>query len=347
MSALLIGLLVGVVVALGVVGLFWPGWGIVPRWRRATRSAERVRIEDTLKHLYVSEVTGVVPNIQSVAGVARLTADEAAEVLQGLQSRRLIALEPDGIRLTAPGRELGLNVLRAHRLWERYLADQTGYPEIEWHGRAEAYEHRLSPAQTDTLSARLGHPTHDPHGDPIPTAEGELPRQAGVPLTAASLDEPLRIVHIEDEPEVVYAQLVAEGLHPGMQVRVTEISPQRVCLWADGDEHVLAPMVAANLSVVSLPRAVRVEERVGEPLSSLKPGEEGKVLLLSRRCRGQERRRLLDLGVLPGTVIRAEMRSPNGDPTAYRIRDALIALRAEQAEVIRVQRLPQPTAAAT
>jgi Fe2+ transport system protein FeoA len=54
----------------------------------------------------------------------------------------------------------------------------------------------------------------------------------------------------------------------------------------------------------------------------------------------------LDLGVLPGTVIRAEMRSPNGDPTAYRVRDALIALRAEQAELIRIERLPAPAAAA-
>jgi DtxR family Mn-dependent transcriptional regulator len=306
----------------------------------------QIRREDALKHIQQCEISDYAPTVHSLAGALGVAANEAAEILAELQAGRLLQLERGEIRLTTAGRKLAIQVVRAHRLWERYLADQTGYPEVEWHGRAEAYEHRLSPAQTDTLSAQLGYPTHDPHGDPIPTAEGELPRQAGVPLTTASPDEPLRIVHIEDEPEVVYAQLVAEGLHPGMQVRVTEISPQRVCLWADGDEHVLAPMVAANLSVVPLPRAARVEERVGEPLSSLKPGEEGRVLLLSRRCRGQERRRLLDLGVLPGIVIRAEMRSPNGDPTAYRIRDALIALRAEQAEVIRVQRLPQPTPAA-
>jgi Fe2+ transport system protein FeoA len=67
---------------------------------------------------------------------------------------------------------------------------------------------------------------------------------------------------------------------------------------------------------------------------------------ISRRCRGAERRRLLDLGVLPGTVIQAEIRSPNGDPTAYLVRDALIALRAEQAEFIRIERMPTPVAAA-
>jgi DtxR family Mn-dependent transcriptional regulator len=337
-------LLMAALVGLGCL-LFWPGRGLAPAWRRGRRMTRRIRREDALKHIQQCEISGHTPTLHSLAGALGVAANEAAEILAELQAGRLLELEGGEIQLAPAGRKLAMQVLRAHRLWERYLADRTGYPETEWHGRAEAYEHRLSPAETDTLSAQLGHPTHDPHGDPIPTAEGEMPRQAGVPLTAASLDEPLRIVHIEDEPEVVYAQLVAEGLHLGMQVRVTENSPQRVCLWADGDEHVLAPMVAANLSVVPLPRAVRVEERVGEPLSSLRPGEEGKVLLLSRRCRGQERRRLLDLGVLPGTVIRAEMRSPNGDPTAYRIRDALIALREEQAEVIRVERLPQPTVA--
>jgi len=338
-------LLMAVLVGLGCL-LFWPGRGLVSTWRRGRRMTRQIRREDALKHIQQCEISDYPPTVHSLAGALGVAANEAAEILAELQAGRLLQLERGEIRLTTAGRTLATQVLRAHRLWERYLADQTGYPEVEWHGRADAYEHRLSPAQTDTLSARLGHPTHDPHGDPIPTAEGELPRQMGLPVTAAILDQPLRIVHIEDEPEVVYAQLVAEGLHPGMQVRVTEISAQRVCLWADGDEHVLAPMVAANLSVVPLPRAARVEESAGEPLSSLKPGEEGRVLLLSRRCRGQERRRLLDLGVLPGTVIRAEMRSPNGDPTAYRIRDALIALRAEQAEVIRVQRLLQSTPAA-
>ena len=80
---------------------------------------------------------------------------------------------------------------------------------------------------------------------------------------------------------------------------------------------------------------------MGEPLSALRPGEAGRVLAISRRCRGAERRRLMDLGVVPGTVVGVEMRSPNGDPTAYRIRDAFIALRAEQAEGIRVRRVPE------
>ena len=346
MAAWLVGLIVGVVVALGVVGLFWPGWGLLPRWRRATRTAQRARTEDTLKHLYESEINGAGSSIQSVAGAVGLSGDEAAEVLQGLQIRRLIAMERDGIHLTASGRELGLHVLRAHRLWESYLADRTGFPEAEWHGLAHDLEHGLSSAEVEALSARLQHPIHDPHGDPIPTVDGEITAQPGVPLTTAPLDQPLRILHVEDEPKAVYAQLVAVGLHPGMPVRLVEVSPHRVRLAAGGAEHALDPLAAASVSVTPLAPGKPGDEPAGEPLGALRLGEEARVLSITRRCRGLERRRLLDLGVLPGTVVRAEMRSPNGDPTAYRVRGALIALRAEQAEAIRVQRLPERAAAA-
>jgi len=346
MTTLLVGLILGLAIALGIIGLFWPGWGLVSRWRGATETAERVRVEDTLKHLYESEVNGVMPSMQSVAGAARLSVDAAADVLQGLQSRRLIEMERDGIRLTETGREMGLHVLRAHRLWEAYLADHTGFPEPEWHGRAHDLEHGLSAADVHALSARLQHPTHDPHGDPIPTAEGEFAAQQGMPLSTAPVDQPLRILHMEDEPKAVYAQLVAVDLHPGMPVRLVEASPEHVRLVAGGSEHILAPLVAASVLVEPLAEERAAEAPAGEPLSALRPGDSGRVVTISRRCRGAERRRLLDLGVLPGTVIRAELRSPNGDPTAYRVRDALIALRAEQAELIRIERLPAPAAVA-
>ena len=156
-----------------------------------------------------------------------------------------------------------------------------------------------------------------------------------MPLTALAVDTPGRIVHVEDEPDVVYAQLVAEGLHPGQPVRVVEVTPQRVRFWANGDEHVLAPMLAANISVV--PLAVPDETvHADGTLADLALGAAAEVVGISRSCRGSERRRFLDLGIVPGTVVSAELRSPGGEPTAYNIRGALIALRREQAERINV-----------
>jgi len=100
---------------------------------------------------------------------------------------------------------------------------------------------------------------------------------------------------------------------------------------------VLAPVVASNVSV--MPIVAPVPEEAFERLSSLDLGQEARVTGLSALCRGVERRRLLDLGVVPGTVVSAELRSPGGDPTAYRIRGAMIALRRVQADLVHVQRL--------
>jgi DtxR family Mn-dependent transcriptional regulator len=331
--------LLGSTTALGAAILLWTCSRLSRRLRRAGRKARRKRMEDVLKHLYESEIELVAPNLRMIAGATHLSGDETAAVLQDLQSRRLIEIESEGIRLTASGRELGLNVLRAHRLMESYLADHTGFPEAEWHNRAHDLEHGLSVAEVDALSARLQHPTHDPHGDPIPTSSGEFSTPQGIPLPTAPLDSLLRIVHVEDEPAAVYSQIMAVGVHPGMLVRLTEASPRRVRLLAGWNEHVLAPLVAANVTVQPVDRESAQEPPEGVPLSSIGPGEGGRVVALSPRCRGAERRRLMDLGILPGTAIFAEIRSPNGDPTAYRIRDALIALREEQAEMIQVERL--------
>ncbi len=75
-----------------------------------------------------------------------------------------------------------------------------------------------------------------------------------------------------------------------------------------------------------------------DPLSTLNPGEKATVVRISAACRGIERRRLLDLGIIPGTIVEAEMKSPSGDPTAYRIRDTTIALRKEQSNQIHISR---------
>ena len=145
-------------------------------------------------------------------------------------------------------------------------------------------------------------------------------------------------MHIEDEPEAVYAQLIAEGLALNMRLRVVSKSSERIQLEAEGEDHVLAPVVAANLSVVPIEATEAGPAGAGENLAALLPGQRAVVTEIAPSCRGLTRRRLLDLGVLPGSTVEAEMQSPGGDPTAYRIRGALIALRREQAELIQIER---------
>jgi DtxR family Mn-dependent transcriptional regulator len=193
----------------------------------------------------------------------------------------------------------------------------------------------LTPEQTEALAATLGHPTHDPHGDAIPNADGTLEGDEGQSLNAVDPETPLLITHIEDEPEMVYRQLVALGLRPGMRAFVIDKSATRIRFWADGNEQILAPVLAENISVKPLPEFRTADLVEEEFLSGLRPGERTRVVGLSPACRGPERRRLLDLGFVPGTVVEVDMVSPAGDPTAYRVRGAVVALRREQANLIR------------
>ncbi len=329
-----------VAAALATLGglLFWPRRGLVARRRRARRQSARIYREDALKHIHTLEMNGRRPTVQSIAGALQLGLNEAAALIGAMETDGLLAHEGDTPRLTPTGRAAALHIIRAHRLWEHYLAEETGYGAADWHALAEEREHGLSAAELDELAARLGHPVFDPHGDPIPLTGNGLASPVGEPLTALPPDTPARIVHLEDEPEAVYAQLVAEGLAPGMVIRVTAATAERVRFWANGDEHVLAPLVAANVFVRPLPPQEQSAPSDGLSLAALRLGQSAEVVALSPSLRGRERRRLLDLGLLPGTRVTAELRSPAGDPTAYRIRGAVVALRAEQAKQVRVTR---------
>lgn len=321
-----------------LLGAFaWPRYGLWSRWRRARQLASRCQREDLLKHILKCEANGRVPTVDSIAGALQITTGDAADLLAELEDRGLLSSDEGRLRLKPGGRELALHIVRAHRLWESYLAEQTGVSEAEWHSRAERQEHLISLQQADALAAQLGHPTRDPHGDVIPSADGDLPAEPGQPLTAAPLDQPVLISHVEDEPETVYAQLTAQGLRPGMKACVIEKSANRIRFWADGTEHVLAPVLANNISVVPLPETQLKDLLEEEFLSGLKPGQRARVLGLSPACRGPERRRLLDLGFVADTVVEVEMISPGGDPTAYRVRGSVVALRREQASLIRIR----------
>ena len=319
--------------------LFWPHRGYYWRAQRVRRLGGRALLEDALKHLYNFEYRSQPASVESLGGALEVSQNEAADLLVRAEERGLVKAEGAVIRLTPMGRSYALRIIRVHRLYEHYLSEETGVTEEDWHRLAEEREHDLDDADVDQLAFEMGNPAYDPHGDPIPTADGEIAPQRGVPLSEAEVGTPVTVVHVEDEPEAVYAQIVAEGLQPGVRLDLIEITPERVRFWANGTECTLAPMIASNVAVVSSTGPVEDEEdEFQDTLAVLRPGESGEVVRISRRCRGLARRRLMDLGILPGTEILAEMISPSGDPTAYRIRGATVALRKEQAAQIQSNR---------
>jgi len=342
MSDPLVSLVIGIVLVVMGIALFWPERGLVSRWRAVRQLTARVLQEDALKHIQKLDFSGQTATFQGVAGALGVDLNQAIEVIAELERLGLVLHEGERLRLSNEGRQVAMNVIRAHRLWEQYLAEHTGFRQSEWHSQAERFEHHFTPEELDELAGSLGNPLYDPHGDPIPSKEGQVFDHDAVLLTDLAVGEIARIVHVGDEPETVAAQIEAEGLLPGMIVRVSERTSHRVKFWTNGEEHVLAPIVALKISVVRLADAGVEIEQPGIPLTQLTTGQTGRVVNLSPRLRGAERRRLMDLGLLPGTLIEAEFSSPIGDPVAYRIRDSLIALRSEQARCIQVELLPEP-----
>ena len=332
-----VALVVFAVLAFLAAALFWPTRGIIDRTRRLTRLDERVRIEDALKHLTNTELSGLRATIESVGGALEISRGRTVQLLTLLTSKGLVHLDGDALALSADGRSYGMRILRAHRLLERYFADRTGMAPGEWHDRAEREEHALTEAEAERLALSMGDPLVDPHGDPIPSRTGVVPPRTGFALAELPAGTAGTVVHVEDEPREVYDRLRALGLHPGVPVKVLETRPDGVHLLVAGSEVSLDSALEANVTVE--PVAERQTHTVlMERLDALQTGERAFVEGIAPAVQGPERRRLLDLGIVPGTEITAELRSAGGDPIAYRIRGALIALRKTQAAGIYVRR---------
>jgi DtxR family Mn-dependent transcriptional regulator len=322
-------------VFLALVSLGFLAW-VLPRLyreRRATR--DRQRLEDALKHLFEVEYRGRLGTLASIGGALGLRGAAVVGVVTRMQSQRLIEARGQEFALTPDGARLALQVVRAHRLLERYFADEARLPLQQVHHAAERQEHSLTPADVDRLSAALGHPAFDPHGDPIPTREGVVAPAAGTPATSWPRGTLGRIVHLEDEPEISFAQIVAEGLRVGQFIRVLDADADHVSMTDGEREFRLAPAVAANVFLAAADRAGWPERVVR--LSDLADDQIAEVVTLDEACQGFSRRRLMDLGFTEGARIRPALRTFVGDPRAYEVRGTTIALRRDQASQVLVR----------
>jgi DtxR family Mn-dependent transcriptional regulator len=303
-------------------------------FRKDSPEANRVRMEDALKHLLDCDESGRGATVDSLAGSLGKSRKHAAEVLGHLRGRGLASAAGDSHHLTDDGRAYALQVVRTHRLYETWLARETGTPPENWHREAHKAEHRLQPEEVDALADRLNNPRFDPHGDPIPTREGHLPKRSLESLASWPDGVPARIVHIEDEPESLFRQAGALGLAPGTRFDgIRHHGDGSAECRVEGRTMTVPAAVSALIHLTEI-TPEEIQPDCLRRLSDLPIGGEALVYALAPSCAGAERRRLLDLGVVPGTRIRCEFASPFGSPRSYDIRGALIALRDHQADRI-------------
>ena len=182
--------------------------------------------EDYLKTIYELERDGAPAGTNEIAARLAIAPASVSGMVRRLADQGFVEHEPyRGVRLTDSGRVNALRMLRRHRILECYLTAVLGYQWDDVHDEAERLEHAASDELIERMAAALGHPTVDPHGAPIPTADGEVDERRHRTLADLAIGIPARVVRMADE-DGSFLRYVAElGVKPGAAIEVTGRAP--------------------------------------------------------------------------------------------------------------------------
>lgn len=213
-------------------------------------------VEDYLKAIYVLQSEGETASTTNIAKALDVSSASVTNMLKRLAKMNLLEHESyKGAKLTAAGDKIALEVLRHHRLLELYLKEVMGYSWDEVHDEAENLEHHISEQFEDRIAELLNHPTHDPHGDPIPTKDGVMPEMAQLSIVQAEEKVPYIIGRVKDQDPELLRYLEKIGVIPGVKIEVIEKTPfngpVKVKLEKD-QEQTLGHAVASEVYLVEV-----------------------------------------------------------------------------------------------
>jgi DtxR family Mn-dependent transcriptional regulator len=220
----------------------------------ADRRRPSEAIEDYAKAIYALEQRAGEPvTTNALAERLDVTPASASAMVKKLDELGLVTHKPyKGVRLTKAGRKVALEVMRHHRLLELYLTEAFDMPWDQVHAEAEKLEHVLSEELEELIAAKLGDPTVDPHGDPIPTRDGAIDEPRTRSLADLEAGERARFLRVSDSDPEMLRYLAERDIRPGQALEVLDKQPFGGPLWVsfDGSEHALGGGLA---------RAMRVE----------------------------------------------------------------------------------------
>ncbi len=183
-------------------------------------------MEDYLKTIFGLDEVGERITTQAIADQMGVAAPSVTGMVKRLHDLNLVDHAPyRGVALTEAGRKVALEVVRHHRLLELYLADALGYSWDEVHDEADRLEHTISEEFEARIDHALGYPTHDPHGDPIPTIAGDLPTAAHKRLSDLEDGQQAMVVRIFHDDSERLRYLGQLGLYPNSTFTVLEKMP--------------------------------------------------------------------------------------------------------------------------
>ncbi|MGN8224752.1 metal-dependent transcriptional regulator [Gracilimonas sp. BCB1] len=211
-------------------------------------------VEDYLKVIYVLESEGEGTTTTNIANALDVSSASVTNMLKRLAKMNLLEYESyKGAKLTDAGNKIALEILRHHRLLELYLKEVMGYSWDEVHDEAEKLEHHISEQFEDRIAELLNHPTHDPHGDPIPSKDGIMPTMAQLSISEAEENTPYIIGRVKDQDPELLRYLEKIGVLPGSKIEVIEKAPfdgpVKIRL-EDNIEQMLGQAVASEVYVL-------------------------------------------------------------------------------------------------
>jgi len=192
-----------------------------------TAPARTVAVDDYIKAIYAVDERGEGPaTTTALAKRLGVGASSVSGMLRKLVELDLVEHRPyGGVRLTDAGRRAALDVLRRHRLLETYLVRELGYGWDEVHVEAEVLEHHVSRTLLDRMDSRLGHPLFDPHGDPIPAADGSVAAFSGRRLATLEPGDRGRLVRVDDTEPAMLAWLREQAITLGVALELVARRP--------------------------------------------------------------------------------------------------------------------------
>lgn len=212
-------------------------------------------VENYVKTIYLIAARGRPDDSVATGEIAQaldVSPGTVTGMLKTLSEAELATYTPyEGARLTPGGQRLALKVLRRHRLVELFLAQTLRMPWDEVHEEAENMEHAVSDRLVDRIEAHLGFPAVDPHGDPIPRADGSVAETQGTPLSECARGQRFRIVRVVDQDPAFLRYLTECGVDLGTEGALTENRPEAgALLFRSGDQTVALGRDAAGKVLV-------------------------------------------------------------------------------------------------
>ena len=209
-------------------------------------------LEEYLETIYKLAERGTV-RPTPIAESLGVSGPTVTATLKRLESRGFITREDGDIVLTEEGRKLAVDIIRRHRVAERFLVDTLGLSWDDAHEDACRLEHALSPRVMLALEEFLDNPEVCPHGHPIPSADGDIVPVEGVPLCDLESGASSRIVQVSEDDDAMLTYLGSLGMYPGTVVRVCEVAPFKgpLLIEVDGSTYALGRDVAERILVTS------------------------------------------------------------------------------------------------